>query len=99
MVEVEELSAEIGKAFTSGDPESAHDSLHHIGEVLEATESLVKESSLEGDAKEAAAKAVVDLFDSFTAIDETLHDQEGKAYGEVKATIESAISTLKASAK
>ena len=96
---IEEIGGEIGAGLNSDDPESAHDALHGIGDVLGDAEKLVKESSLEGEAKEAATKAVEDLFDAFGAIDEKLHGHDGKDYDEVKDKIESAIKTLRESAK
>lgn len=92
--ELTELSEEIGAAFTDGEPESAHDSLHHIGDVLGCIESCVKKSDLADEAKDSAAKAVEDLFDSFASLDEKMHGAEGKEYSEVKETIASAIETL-----
>lgn len=99
LVELEELSAEISVAFTSGEPESAHDALHHIPEVLEATETVVSKSSLSEDAKAEALKAVEELFDSYTALDQTMHGDGGKDFDEVKSSIESSIAVLKSAAK
>ncbi|KAA1262137.1 hypothetical protein LF1_46980 [Rubripirellula obstinata] len=99
LVELEELSDEIGVAFTSGEPESAHDALHHISEVLEATETVVSKSSLGEETKAEALKAVEELFDSYTALDETMHGDGGKDFDEVKSSIESAIAVLKSAAK
>ena len=99
VAEIDELSTEISTAFSSGKPESAHDALHHIAEVFEATETTINKSSMSDDAKAEALKAVEDLYDSFTAVDETMHGDEGKGYDEVKPTIESAMETLKSAAK
>lgn len=98
--EIDELSNEIMTAFTGGEPESAHDALHHIGEVLEATEMTVSKSELSEESKASAMKAVESLFDSFTAIDETMHGEteEGAAVSamdENKSSIMEALETLK----
>lgn len=99
VAEIDELSTEISAAFTSGEPESAHDALHHIAEVLEATETVISKSSMDADAKAGALKAVEDLFDSFTAVDETMHGDGGKDFDEVESTIKSSLATLKTVAK
>ncbi len=99
VAEIEELSSEISEAFTSGQPESAHDALHHIDEVLEATESFIEESELSQDAKDSAASAIADLSDSFTALDEKMHGEEGQEFDDVKSLIESSIASLKATSK
>ncbi|TWT54970.1 hypothetical protein Pla22_26240 [Rubripirellula amarantea] len=99
VAEVEELSGEIGAAFEKGDPESAHDALHHIGDVLGATEQLVKKSELATEDQAVATAAVENLFDSFAAIDEKMHGHDGSDFSEVKDTIESAIATLKLTAE
>lgn len=98
--EIDELSNEIMTAFTGGEPESAHDALHHIGEVLEATEMTVSKSELSEEAKASAMKAVESLFDSFTAIDETMHGEtedgsDVSAMDENKSSIMEALETLK----
>ena len=98
LAEVTELSDEIGKAFEAGTPEDAHDSLHHIGDVLGSTEKLVKNANLDAETKTAATGAVENLFDSFAAIDEKMHGHDGSDFSEVKDTIASAIATLKTAA-
>ncbi len=92
--ELESLGTHIGEAFTRGKTEDAHDDLHHVGEVLEAIEKIVKEK-LTGDSQQKAAAAVEKLFDAYTAIDGPLHGKSGKEYSEVKETISEAMKTLK----
>ena len=103
VAEIDELSTEITTAITSGEPESAHDALHHIAEVLEATETTISKSAMSEEAKAESLKAVEGLYDSFTAVDETMHgDEKGdpaKSFDEVKSSIETSIATLKAAAK
>ena len=103
VAEIDELSTEITTAFTSGKPESAHDALHHIAEVLEATETTISKSSMSEDLKAESLKAVENLFDSFTTVDETMHgdgeSDPGKSFDEVKGSIEASLTVLEAAAK
>lgn len=101
--EVVSLRDTIRDGFAEDDTESAHDPLHHMGEVLIATENLIKTMD-DSDAKTAAAAAVESLLDDFNAVDESLHSSDennskGKSYDEVSKSVDEAIEILKASAE
>ncbi|KAA5546067.1 CbtA family protein [Roseiconus nitratireducens] len=92
--EIESLNKTIKDGFANNDVDAAHDPLHHIGEVLEATDHWVQESDLPEPRKQELAAAIEQLFDAFGAIDESLHGDGGKSYDEVSESIQSALDTL-----
>lgn len=97
--EIEELRDVIRDEFAAGHADEAHDPLHHIGEVLIATDNLIK-SMDDSEQKTAAAAAVESLLDDFTAVDQGMHGSEesqskGKKYADVSKSVDEAIETLK----
>ena len=101
--EIESLRDTIRDGFAAGDADAAHDPLHHIGEVLIATENFIQTMD-DSEQKTAAAAAVESLLDDFTAVDQGLHGSEeskakGKKYDDVSKSIDEAIQTLKKDAK
>ena len=91
--EIASLRDVIRDGFAADKVDDAHGPLHHIGEVLEAAEKLVAKIEDE-DQKKAASEAIETLFDSFGAVDQGLHDKEGKKYDEVSDAIDAAIEVL-----
>ncbi|OYP33151.1 hypothetical protein [Rhodopirellula sp. MGV] len=97
--ELTALNTDIGKHFGEGDPEGAHDPLHHVGEVLLAAEQWV--AKMDDADKKAKAQAAVDsLLDDFTAVDDTMHEvddvsERTEKYDSVKDSIQKSIDELK----
>jgi hypothetical protein len=90
----------IADAFAADKANDAHGPLHDVGHMLEVTEKLVEQSDMAVDTKEKLHEAIEQLFTSYTAIDDKMHDaDEGKDYSEVSEQIASSISTLKAQTK
>ena len=103
VTEIESLRDTIRDEFAAGDADVAHEPLHHIGEVLLATEELIAKMD-PSDQKTAAAAAVESLLDDFTAVDQGMHGSDenksnGKKYDEVSKSIDEAIATLKKDAE
>jgi len=99
VAEISSLRDQIRDGFADNDVDAAHGPLHHVGEVLEATETLLPKLKLSEESQQAAGKAVESLFADFGAVDESLHGEEGKSYDEVSESIDKAIATLKSSAE
>lgn len=88
-------SDNILKAAGAGKLEDAHDDLHEIGHVLESLEGSVDKLKLPEDKLAGAKKAISTLFDSFSSIDETMHDESKSVdVNTLKPTIESALGDL-----
>ncbi len=89
----------IADAFTAGKQDDAHGPLHEVGHLLGATETLVEKSDMDDETKKKLTEAIEQLFSSYGAVDEKMHDTEkGKDYSDVSEQIENAINTLKAQA-
>jgi len=83
-------------AFANNDTETAHGPLHDVGHLLEDITGLIEKSGLSDEAVAAAKQDIETLFDSFGAVDKTMHGQEGSTYSEVSAKIDAAIHSLQA---
>ena len=89
----------IAEAFAAGKPDDAHGPLHDVGHLLGNTETLVEKSDMDDDTKKKLREAIEQLFASYGAVDDKMHNAEkGKDYSDVSEQIENAISTLKAQA-
>ncbi len=75
-------------AFAKNDTETAHGPLHDVGHLLEDITGLIEKRGLSDEAVAAAKQNIETLFDSFGAVDKTMHGQEGSTYNEVSAKIE-----------
>ena len=96
--EIEEFRGTIKEAFAKKSPDDAHDALHEIGHVLGSVTELAAPAT--DEAKKSLKTAVDELFDCFSAMDDTLHKKStGKTYEEVADRIEAAMSTLNAMVK
>lgn len=89
-----ELRDKIRDAFKADDADAAHNPLHEVGHLLGGIESLVADGDHDATHKKELDAAVEELFDSYTAVDETFHSDGGKEYNEVEAKIDAAIQTL-----
>tara|TARA_R110002049_G_scaffold2750_2_gene21618 strand:- start:468020 stop:468634 length:615 start_codon:yes stop_codon:yes gene_type:complete len=94
LTELVQLRNTIRDAFKADDLDAAHGPLHEIGRLLGCIESLVKDGGESAEHKEELTVAVDELFDSYTAVDETFHSDGGKEYSEVAASIDAAVKTL-----
>lgn len=89
----------VSEAFAAGNQDDAHGPLHDVGHLLESTEALVEKSDMDDETKKKLSEAIDQLFESYGAVDEKMHNAEtGKDYSEVSEQIEAAISALKAQA-
>jgi len=90
----------IAEAFAAGNQDDAHGPLHDVGHLLGNTETLVEKSDMDDDTKKKLSEAIEQLFASYGAVDEKMHNSEkGKDYSDVSEQIENAISELKAQVK
>ena len=87
----------IAEAFAAGNTDDAHGPLHDVGHLLGNTETLVEKSDMDDDTKKKLSEAIEQLFASYGAVDDKMHNSEkGKDYSDVSEQIENAISELKA---
>ncbi len=94
---VEQLStfkSEIQTAFTSGDPDSAHDALHEVGHVLEELPTLAEKVTEDAEERKAVVEAQEKLFTAFGKLDETMHGGEDVKYETLQADIDAAMEAL-----
>lgn len=99
--ELTELHGTIKTAFGEEDEDAAHGPLHDVGHILEEVSELAGNSELSDEAIATIESNVEKLLDAFGAVDERMHDEEGKAgkaYSEVAAEIETAIAAIKEAA-
>lgn len=97
----EKLLASVKEHVDAGTKDAADDAVHEIGHVLESLQGLVATSALAQEGKQAAGKALDELFDCFDSLDQAFHAEEGKgdspkeALGKVAERIEAAFKTIK----
>jgi uncharacterized protein involved in copper resistance len=97
--EIKSLNGEIKAAMEKGEPHAAHDQLHHIGEVLIATEGFVEKMET-SERKEQVSEAVQSLIEDFMAVDGKMHgeaaeeDDAATVYQDRASSISEAIETL-----
>lgn len=97
----EKLLASVKEHVDAGTKDAADDAVHEIGHVLESLQGLVATSALAQEGKQAAGKALDELFDCFDSLDQAFHAEEGKgdspkeALGKVTERIENAFKTIK----
>ena len=73
--------------------------LHNVGHLLGNTETLIEKSDMDDDTKKKLSEAIEQLFSSYGAVDEKMHNAEkGKDYSDVSEQIDNAINALKAQA-
>ena len=87
----------ISDAMDKSDPESAHDPLHDVGDLLKAMPDLAADTDLE-ESDWFAIKVEVDrLFDAFADVDLVFHSAEGDkqaAFDKAKSTINEGVAVL-----
>ena len=95
---VEQLSTmdqTIRQAFANDDTETAHGPLHDIGHLLEDVAALSAKAEMTEEQQASVKEAVDKLFELYGAVDDTMHNREGKSYDEVSADIDTALDALK----
>ena len=95
LAELSELQSVVQKAFTDGDPDSAHDALHEVGHVLELTVAMAQKEGSSKERLEEVTVAVESLFEAYGAIDKGMHGGEKMAWSDVSADVETAMAVLK----
>lgn len=89
----------IAEAFAADNQDDAHGPLHNVGHLLGNTETLIEKSDMDDDTKKKLSEAIEQLFSSYGAVDEKMHNAEkGKDYSDVSEQIDNAINALKAQA-
>lgn len=96
ITELDELHAAISKAFSTKNPDDAHDPLHDIGDVLNEIVDFAKAENLPEDRLAAIESAVKALLDSYGELDKTMHGGEGKTWEEISGPIDESLKNLKA---
>lgn len=94
--ELATLRDTVRDAFAKNDTETAHGPLHDVGHLLEDITALTAKRGLSDEAIATAKQNIETLFDSFGAVDKTMHGKEGSTYDEVSAEIDAAIQALQA---
>ncbi len=94
LVELSALRDTVRDAFAADDVDTAHGPLHDVGHLLEDITSLVEKQQLSDEDKVSAKEQIEALFDSFGAVDRTLHGQDGSTYKDVSDKIDAAIAEL-----
>lgn len=77
--QLESLVGEIAGKLASGATDAADDAVHGLGHVLDDIQGLLKESTLADGPRDAASRAVDELFECFDELDTALHAAPGKA--------------------
>lgn len=95
--EIKSLRTSIGDDLAKGEGDDAHGQMHHLFEVLAATEKVIQAME-ESDAKTESTAAIESLLDDFSSVDATMHGGEGKEMKDVAESIDNAIATLEKNA-
>jgi len=101
VAELEKVAKEVKDHLAADGRHAADDAVHALGHVLEDVQGLVRKSSLAGEAKAAATRAVDELFECFDALDTALHAEPGtgaspaEVHASVAKRIEASLATLR----
>ena len=99
ITELRDMWADISTAMDNSDPDSAHDPLHDVGNVLVAMPDLAAETDLQESERNDIKAEVDKLFAAFLDIDSAFHQGGGDevaAYESAKSTIEEGVAALEA---
>ncbi len=94
MTQLSEFKTQIQTAFTTGDPDDAHDALHEVGHVLESLPDLAGKVTEDDASKEAVAAATDKLFDAYEKLDGSMHGGDEVKYETIQSEIDDAFTTL-----
>ena len=89
----------IRTAMEEDDPDSAHDPLHEVGQLLKAIPDLAADTDLPEDEWDAIKAEADRLFDAFGDIDSAFHKKDGDrraAYDAAESTVDEAVAALEA---
>jgi len=101
VAELESLVADIAGKMAAGATDAADDAVHGLGHLLEDLQGLLPKSALTAEARDAATKAIDDLYECFDELDTSLHAAPGKAdppaevHARLKDRIAAAVEALK----
>ena len=96
--ELDRLHSTIVAAYTENQPENAHDALHVVGEVLELLPQLAEKAAISGDGLAAVRDATHVLADSFTTLDDAMHDEKPVEFEPIKQKLADAMTRLQEAA-
>jgi len=91
---IQELAGTIGESMAKDDADAAHHPLHEIGNLLNGLPHLAEHEELSEESLKLLQDAVDKMMDAYSAVDATMHGEEGKSYDDVKGDIDAALETL-----
>lgn len=97
----EKLLGSVKEHVAADAKDSADGAVHEVGHLLESFQGLVANSTLAEEGKQAAGKALDELFACFDSLDQALHAEEGQgdtpkaALEKVAERIEKAFQAIK----
>lgn len=94
IAQIKELAETISESMAKDDADAAHHPLHQIGNLLNDLPHLAEHEELSGENLKLIQDAVAKMMDAYSAVDATMHGEEGKSYDDVKADIDAALETL-----
>jgi hypothetical protein len=90
IAELEALTREVADKLAGDAQEAADDAIHAAGHVIDDVRGLLAKETITADAKEAATKALDELFECFDKLDVAMH-AEAKEGAETVADIHASI--------
>jgi len=93
---LDDLHANIVKAFAAKDEKKADTLIHDAGHVLEHIPDLAKKASLSASDQAAIKKDVDSLFANFEKVDDKLHGRAGSSYQDVSGQVAVTLKSLRA---
>jgi len=93
---LKEINDQICAAMESDNPDSAHDALHEVGELLNRLPELAADTDLGESDWNEVEQEVNKLFEAFKEVDVAFHNNGDKkaAYESSKATIDDGVASL-----
>ncbi len=97
--QVDALHAAAKSALFAENAEKADGPIHKLGHLLEDLPQLAAKESMPDSDQAAIRKAVDELFDCYTRLDDKLHGNGGATYDDVSTRIDAALDTLHSAVK
>ena len=103
IAELEKVAADVAAKLATGADDAADEAIHLAGHVVEDLKQLLaKQEGIATDAREAAGKALDDLYEAFDKVDLAMHSgaedvktKAAEAHASVQETIAAAVTSLK----
>lgn len=92
VAELEALTLEVADKLAGDAQEAADDAVHATAHLIDDVRDLLAKETITADAKEAATKAIDELFDCYDKLDVALH-AEAKQGAETVAEVHASIAT------